>query len=111
MKVIKVTINKFRHLQSIELVFGERLTAIAGQNGTGKSSILGLVGHAFKFPADYKTLNEKQFATQYSEIFRFSYPEYDKPKDHDYTIELDTGELIPVLSYDRKERGKENLYV
>jgi predicted ATPase len=107
MKVKKVTIRKFRHLQNIELVFGERLTAIAGQNGTGKSSILGLVGHAFKFPADYKTLNEKQFATQYSEIFRFSYPEYDKPKDHDYTIELDSGELIPVLSYDRKERGKE----
>jgi energy-coupling factor transporter ATP-binding protein EcfA2 len=107
MKVNKVTIRKFRHLRNIELVFGERLTAIAGQNGTGKSSVLGLVGHAFKFPADYKTLNEKQFATQYSEIFRFSYPDYDKPKDHDYTIELDSGESIPVLSYDRKERGKE----
>jgi len=107
MKVNKVLIKKFRHLENINLVFGSQLTAIAGQNGTGKSSILGLVGHCFKFPADYKTLNERQFATQYSEIFRFSYPEYDKPKDHNYTIELDTGELIPVLSYDRKERAKE----
>ncbi|MDO8659243.1 MAG: AAA family ATPase [Candidatus Parcubacteria bacterium] len=107
MKVNKVTIKKFRHLQNIELIFGERLTAIAGQNGTGKSSILGLVGHGFKFPVDYKTLNEKQFATQCSEIFRFSYPEYDKPKDHNYIIELDTEEIIPILSYDRKERGKE----
>jgi hypothetical protein len=107
MKVTKATIHKFRHLQNIELIFGERLTAIAGQNGTGKSSILGLIGHVFKFPLDYRTLNEKQFATQYSEIFRFSYPLYDKPKDHDYTIELDTNESIDVLSYDRKERGKE----
>lgn len=107
MKVKRITINKFRHLQDIRVTFGERLTAVAGQNGTGKSSILGLVGHGFKFPVDYKTLNDKQFATQYSEIFRFSYPEYDKPKDHDYVIELDAGELIPVLSYDRKEGGKE----
>lgn len=106
MKIKKITVNKFRHLQNMALSFGERLTAIAGQNGTGKSSILGLVGHGFIFPADYKTLNEKQFATQYSEIFRFSYPDYDKPKGHDYVIELDDGTTIPVLSYDRKERGK-----
>lgn len=106
MKIKKITINKFRHLQNMMLSFGERLTAIAGQNGTGKSSILGLAGHGFIFPADYKTLNEKQFATQYSEIFRFSYPEYDKPKEHNYVIELDEGTIIPVLSYDRKERGK-----
>ena len=107
MKATKVIIKKFRHLQNMELVFGERLTAIAGQNATGKSSILGLVGHVFKFPVDYKTLNEKQFATQYSEIFRFSYPNYDKAKEHDYIVELNTGEQILVLSYDRKEREKE----
>lgn len=107
MKVTKVIIKKFRHLQNMELGFGERLTAVAGQNATGKSSILGLVGHIFTFPTDYKTLNEKQFATLYSEIFRFSYPEYDRAKEHDYIVELDTGEKISVLSYDRKERGKE----
>jgi len=106
MKIRKLTINKFRHLQNINLIFGERLTAIAGQNGTGKSSILGIVGHGFTFSPDYKTLNKKQFATQYSEIFRFSYPDYDKPKDHDCIIELDSGQTIPILSYDRKERGK-----
>ncbi|MCF7871336.1 MAG: ATP-binding protein [Candidatus Omnitrophica bacterium] len=106
MKVVKVKIKKFRHLHNIELNFGKKLTAIAGQNGTGKSSILGLVGHIFNFSTDYKTLNEKQYSTQCSEIFRFSYPGYDKAKDHDYSVELDTGEKISVLSYDRKERGK-----
>ena len=67
---------------------------------------MGLVGHVFTFPSAYKTLNEKQFATQYSEIFSFSYPNYDKPKDHDYIVALDTEEEIPVMSYERKERGK-----
>lgn len=108
MKVTKITIKKFRHLKNLELIFGERLTAIAGQNGTGKSSVLGLVGHGFNFPSKYKTLNEKQFATQYSEIFRFSYPDYDKPKEHDYKIELDNKTIIPVLSYERKEKGVKN---
>jgi len=105
MKIRELTITKFRHLQDIKISFGERLTAIAGQNGTGKSSILGLIGHVFNFSSDHKTLNEKQFATLYSEIFRFSYPDFDSPKNHSYMIELDNGDKIPVLSYDRKERG------
>ena len=106
MKVKKLKINRFRHLHDLELEFGNRLTAIAGQNGTGKSCILGLVGHAFTFSTKYKTLDNKQFATQYSEIFRFSYPKFDKPKDHDYSIELDNGKKVNVLSYDRLEKGK-----
>jgi len=105
MKLTRLRINKFRHLKNINLTFGGCVTAIAGQNGTGKSSVLGLVGHVFTFPAEYKNLNEKPFATQYSEIFRFSYPYFDRPKDHDYSVELDNGESVSVLSYDRKERG------
>jgi predicted ATP-dependent endonuclease of OLD family len=107
MKVTKLVIKKFRHLSNLELSFGRRITAIAGQNCTGKSSLLGLVGHVFTFDDSYKTLDNKQFATQYSEIFRFSYPDYDKPKDHDYNVELDDGDVIPVLSYERIEEGKE----
>ncbi|OGR42031.1 MAG: hypothetical protein A2X28_03555 [Elusimicrobia bacterium GWA2_56_46] len=105
MKIEKLQINKFRHLENIELKCGERLTAIAGQNGTGKSSVLGLVGHVFTFPNTYKTLTNKPFTTEYSEIFRFSYPDYDRPKEHDYTVHLNGNKSISVLSYDRKERA------
>lgn len=105
MKTEKLHINKFRHLGQLELKFGERLTAIAGQNGTGKSSVLGLIGHVFTFPKEYKTLNNKPFTTEYSEIFRFSYPSYDRPKEHDYSVHCDDGSAISVLSYDRKEKG------
>jgi predicted ATPase len=106
MKVERLIIDKFRHLEKIELLFGNRITAIAGQNATGKSSILGLVGHIFTFDAVHKTLNGGPFTTQCSEIFKFSYPKYDKPKHHNYSVLLDNGDSVPVLSYDRQEEGK-----
>jgi len=111
MKIKKLKIDKFRHLKNIEMEFGERITAIAGQNGTGKSSILGIIGHVFTFTKtdelkQMQTIFGKNFETVYSEIFKFSYPEYDKPKDHIYTIELDNNENIPVVSYDRVEKGE-----
>lgn len=105
MIIEKLKINRFRHLENIELKFGKRLTAVAGQNGTGKSSVLGLLGHVFNFPNNHKTLNNKPFATEYSEIFKFSYPQHDRPKAHDYSVHIEGGETVPVLSYDRKERG------
>jgi hypothetical protein len=107
MKVERLTIEKFRHLEKLDLLFGRRITVIAGQNATGKSSLLGLVGHIFTFDSAYKTLNGKLFTTQYSEIFKFSYPHYDKPKLHDYTVLLDNGDSVPVLSYDRQEGEKQ----
>jgi predicted ATPase len=107
MKVNKLIINKFRHLRDLELTFGNRITAIAGQNCTGKSSILGLVGHIFTFDSSYKALDKKQFTTQYSEMFRFPYPGYDKAKDHDYVVELDNNDSVQVISSPRIEGDKE----
>ena len=106
-KISKLNIVKFRHLDNVDIVLGRRITAIAGQNGIGKSSLLGLVGHIFTYPAKYKTLDNKTFATQQSEIFRFSYPDYDRPKEHIYNVELDTGDIVPVISSARTEKGQE----
>ena len=93
MKVKSLKIEKFRHLENIEIKFGRLITAIAGQNGTGKSSILGLVGHLFTFRDKengniHKTINGKFFETEFSEIFRFS-SQNDKASKHKYTAELD----------------------
>ena len=111
MKVKSVKINIFRHISDVEMKFGSCITAIAGQNGTGKSSILGLIGHIFTFSKGEiytrkKTLLNKRYETLYSEIFKFSYPKYDKPKQHDYVVNLDDDDEVPVLSYERKEKGK-----
>ncbi len=40
MNITNLQITKFRHLNDINFELGNRLTAIAGQNGTGKSTIL-----------------------------------------------------------------------
>jgi hypothetical protein len=111
MKIDTIHIVKFRHIKSIDLKFGERLTAIAGQNGTGKSSILGLVGHIFSLrekdnSIKHVTLAGKSFETLQSEIFRFSYPEYDKAGEHVYSVSLDNGDIIKVKSSDRVEDGE-----
>jgi len=114
MKLKRLKIEKFRHLSDINISFGNLITAIAGQNGTGKSSILGLIGHVFSFrekdnTIKYKTIDGKPFETQFSEIFRFSYPNYDKAGNHKYSIELDNEnkDIVQVISTDRIEKGKE----
>lgn len=106
MKIIKVLIEKFRMLENIEIPIASKLTAIAGQNCTAKSSVLGLIGHVFNFDTAYKTIDGRSFTTKYSEIFRFSYPTYDRPKEHRYIVVFDNGSSIPALSYDRIETGK-----
>ena len=37
--------NKFRRLKSLKIPIAERITVIAGHNGIGKSTILGLIAH------------------------------------------------------------------
>jgi len=107
MKINKIAIEKFRNLSDISIEFGRKLNAIAGQNGTSKTAILGLIGHVFVFPKKYKNLLGKQFATQFSEIFRFAYPEYDKVGEHVWNTKFEDGSIKQAISYDRKEGGKE----
>ena len=80
MKIKKLTIKNFRHMRKdVEIEFGNKLTVISGQNGTGKSTILGMVGQVFDYKGAEKTKNNLEFATKYSEIFTFC-KTYDKPK-------------------------------
>lgn len=85
-------INSFRHLNNIDIPFGKKLTIIAGVNGIGKSCLLGLVGHMFKFKdcdekgKEYRSLLNKRFYTEFSDIFKFSNSE----KNNKYLYQLET---------------------
>lgn len=58
-------------MHNLEIDFGKNLTAISGQNGTGKSTILGMVGHIFDYKGKEKTKNNEEFKAKYGDIFRF----------------------------------------
>ena len=90
MKIKKLTIEKFRHMEDVEIEFGDRLTVISGQNGTGKSTILGMIGQVFDYKGKERTKNNRKFATKYSEIFRFSESEKaDQHGQHSYEAEIE----------------------
>lgn len=80
MKITKLNVENFRHIQNQTLEFGDKLTVITGQNSTGKSSLLGWIAQSCDFKQRYKTINSKPFYSRYSEIFHFC-------KENDYSKE------------------------
>ena len=68
MKINRLEITTFRHLNNLNFDFGSILTVIAGGNGTGKTSMLGIIGHIFKFSNLYYNLFNGRFETKYSAV-------------------------------------------
>ena len=75
-----LTINDFRALQNIQkIILGKQVTIIGGQNGTGKSTVLALLGHS----SERKETNifGKPYRTQFQEIIKAS-PLCDNDNNH-----------------------------
>lgn len=96
MRITKISINRFRgfHNESFEL--GSQLTAIAGQNGTQKSTLLGIITQTFTLKKGDPMRNEKplcggSYISAFSDKFRLS-PMFDKPKEHEWTLSFDDGQ-------------------
>lgn len=92
-QITHLQINKFRHLEWIDIDIWDKITVISGPNWTGKSSLLWLIGHVFSFrkgkgwliwksPIDNKILE-----AQFSEVFRFS-PEKDFLAEYEWKVIL-----------------------
>ena len=97
--ILKVIINKFRLAEDLEIEIGKNLTAICGQNGTMKSTLLGCIGQPFGVGRGRKKDDKKEnysdcmivnqkFYTDINDIFKFS-REYDLPGNHSYYICFD----------------------
>lgn len=72
--ITRLHINKFRLLSEMDFELAPALTAIAGHNATGKSTILGIIGNSAALPAkDGKTITGKAFGTEFSEILKGSH--------------------------------------
>ena len=85
MKLKKLNIAHFRHLRNLEFDFGSIITIIAGGNGTGKTSLLGIIAHVYKFGANPKNLLGDRFETKYSKVFKFS-QEFDVAHRYQYAV-------------------------
>jgi AAA15 family ATPase/GTPase len=102
-KIKYLSIANFRHLVNLDNIkIGEKLTIIAGVNGTGKSSLLGLIGHVFSFRDDkgviIRAIDNKRFETQFSEVFRFS-PKYDYHSiPYSYSLIFENGTVKEAIS-------------
>ena len=97
--ILKVIINKFRLAEDLEIEIGKNLTAICGQNGTMKSTLLGCIGQPFGVGRGRKKDDKKEnysdcmivnqkFYTDINDIFKVS-REYDLPVKHSYYIWFD----------------------
>lgn len=75
----------FRHISNQRIELGSVLTAIAGQNGTGKSTLLGWIAQSSDFKGKIKSLSQTSFSSKYSEIFRFC-PIQDYSKNYEVVL-------------------------
>ena len=95
MKITKIHIEKFRGFKNENLSLGSLLTGIAGQNGTQKSTLLGIITQTFTLKENDPMRAEKplcggSYISAFKDKFRLS-PVFDKQKDHEWTISFDSG--------------------
>ncbi|MGG5209807.1 ATP-dependent nuclease [Chryseobacterium sp. MIQD13] len=113
MLIKKITIEKFRGFNNAEFELGNNLTAIAGQNGTQKTTILGLLSQPFTITDDSNPIiNERplsggNYKSSFSEKFKLS-QNFDKPKDHTWTLETNDEENS-VFTLESIPRDKNNI--
>lgn len=102
----KVHILKFRKFIDLEIKCGKKLTVIAGQNGTQKTTLLGLLAHPFsmskKNPDDEniastaedeqvkdfseaKTIQGHTFQSKFASKFKFDNAK-ERAKEHEYSL-------------------------
>ncbi|MEN6462210.1 MAG: AAA family ATPase [Syntrophomonas sp.] len=109
MAIIKeINIERFRAFKNILIPLGQKLTAIAGQNATGKSTVLGMLGQPFSFP-DEETIFNKPFQTKFNQIFKLS-PKHEPAGTHKYHIVFRNRSIcedldILIRSRPRKDGG------
>ena len=93
MIVNSIHIKKFRGFNDVQFQLGKNMTVIAGQNGTQKTTILGIISQPFTITdEDNPIYGEKplcggNYKSLFSEKFKLS-ETFDKPKSHEWTLHL-----------------------
>ncbi|MDC5820420.1 AAA family ATPase [Vibrio europaeus] len=111
MIINKVHIEKFRAFNRAEFSLGEHVTLIAGQNGTQKSTLLGMISQPFTITDKNnplygeKPLSTDTFRSAFKDKFRLS-PMFDIPKEHEWTLHLNNGDAPLTLQSMIRDKNK-----
>lgn len=91
MKITKISIKKFRGFEGVNFELGTHLTVISGQNGTQKTTLLGLLTQPFSITDksnpiySEKPLSGGDFRSAFSDKFKIS-KNFDKAGEHEWTL-------------------------
>ncbi|NIG55030.1 AAA family ATPase [Chitinophaga sp. Cy-1792] len=111
MIISKVEIKKFRGFDTVNLELGSQLTVIAGQNGTQKTTVLGILTQPFtisdkKHPMiSEKPLTGGSFKSGFKDKFKLS-ENFDIAKSHEWTLHLTDGREPFTVESITRNKGK-----
>lgn len=90
-------INRFRAFNNDEFILGKRITALAGRNAVGKSTVLGMLVHGAELKVnDARPINFPQFRSEFGELFNASktYDIHERGVNEYETIRVDDSGVI-----------------
>ncbi len=111
MSIERIDIAKFRGFHQVGFELGKNLTVIAGQNGTQKTTLLGMLTQPFAITDKNNPLSSEKplcggnYKSSFSEKFKLS-DEFDKPKEHEWTLTYDGGKTFTVESINPNDDRK-----
>ena len=91
MIINKIHIKQFRGFEDVEFELGKLITVISGQNGTQKTTILGMLSQSFAITEDdHPMKNERplsggNYVSSFADKFKIS-EEFDKAGEHEWTL-------------------------
>jgi energy-coupling factor transporter ATP-binding protein EcfA2 len=112
MIIKEISIEKFRGFRNVQFNLGKHLTVIAGQNGTQKTTLLGILSQPFSITDNKNPMyNERplcggNFKSAFGDKFKLS-EVFDKAKNHEWTLKLFDKPDFTVESIARKASGEE----
>ncbi|MHA8056355.1 AAA family ATPase [Aquirufa nivalisilvae] len=110
MIIKKIFIKKFRGFQDVEFELGKFITVISGQNGTQKTTILGMLSQSFAITDDdHPMKNEKplsggNYISSFADKFKLS-EAFDKPGEHEWTLFFEN-DIFPPYEVESIHRDK-----
>lgn len=105
-------VEEFRQMKDLSIPLGKKVTVIAGQNATCKSTLLGMIGQPFGLK-EKKTIFGRSFSTKFSDIFKWT-ANNDLPGSHSYRVDFDDSGLFNkeaefVKSYKRSPKDTSHI--